>query len=108
MVRRFIWLWISRFSSSMAGQATAQEPYPIAPCAGWCRSGRGANRHAVAHPRGAACRDVGQSVVVENKGGASGAIGTDFSAKSPPDRYTLMLGTQSTNASNMIFSQPAV
>lgn len=45
----------------------------------------------------------GQSVVVENKGGASGAIGTDFTAKSPPDGYTVMLGTQSTNGSNMIF-----
>ena len=45
----------------------------------------------------------GQSIVVENKGGASGAIGTDFTAKSPPDGYTLMLGTQSTNGSNMIF-----
>ena len=45
----------------------------------------------------------GQSVVVENKGGASGAIGTDFTAKSPSDGYTLMLGTQSTNGSNMIF-----
>lgn len=45
----------------------------------------------------------GQSVVVENKGGASGAIGTDFVAKSAPDGYTVMLGTQSTNASNMLF-----
>jgi tripartite-type tricarboxylate transporter receptor subunit TctC len=45
----------------------------------------------------------GQGVVVENKGGASGAIGTDFTAKSAPDGYTVMLGTQSTNGSNMIF-----
>ncbi|WP_421997324.1 Bug family tripartite tricarboxylate transporter substrate binding protein [Reyranella sp.] len=45
----------------------------------------------------------GQSVVVENKGGASGAIGTDIVAKAQPDGYTVMLGTQSTNASNMIF-----
>jgi tripartite-type tricarboxylate transporter receptor subunit TctC len=45
----------------------------------------------------------GQGVVVENKGGASGAIGSDFAAKSPPDGYTLILGTQSTHGSNLIF-----
>jgi tripartite-type tricarboxylate transporter receptor subunit TctC len=42
-------------------------------------------------------------IVIENKGGAAGAIGTDFAAKSSPDGYTIQLGTQSTNASNMIF-----
>ena len=36
---------------------------------------------------------VGQPVVVENKGGASGMLGNDYVAKSPPDGYTLSVGT---------------
>ena len=34
---------------------------------------------------------LGQQVVVENKGGAGGVLGTDTAAKSPPDGYTLLL-----------------
>jgi tripartite-type tricarboxylate transporter receptor subunit TctC len=36
----------------------------------------------------------GQSVVVENRGGASGNIGAQAAAQSPPDGYTLHLGGQ--------------
>ena len=34
----------------------------------------------------------GQTVVVENKPGASGVLGNDLVAKSPPDGYTVLLG----------------
>src|SRR6202140_4096246 len=43
---------------------------------------------------------TGVPIVVENKSGAGGSIGAGFVAKAPPDGYTLLLGTVSTNAIN--------
>ncbi len=34
---------------------------------------------------------LGQSVIVENRAGAGGTVGTDAAAKAPPDGYTLLL-----------------
>jgi len=42
----------------------------------------------------------GQAVVVENRTGASGAIGVEMVAKSPADGYTLLMATQTTQAAN--------
>ena len=43
---------------------------------------------------------LGQPVVVENRPGAEGIIGVDAAAKSPPDGYTLVLGSSTTLAAN--------
>src|SRR4051812_24730664 len=40
----------------------------------------------------------GQSVVVENRAGAAGAVGMEAAIKSPADGYTLFLGGQGANA----------
>ncbi|MCC6534428.1 MAG: tripartite tricarboxylate transporter substrate binding protein [Burkholderiales bacterium] len=41
---------------------------------------------------------LGQQVVIENRGGASGRIGTEVAAKAPADGYTLVVGSVAPNA----------
>jgi tripartite-type tricarboxylate transporter receptor subunit TctC len=41
---------------------------------------------------------LGQPVVVDNKPGAGGAIGSDLAAKAPADGYTLLMATSSTHS----------
>jgi tripartite-type tricarboxylate transporter receptor subunit TctC len=83
--------------------ATAQpQPYPTKPI-----------RLIVPYPAGGSAdligrainelltRRLGQSVIVDNRGGASGIIGTEIAARAPADGYTLLVATVSTLAVNV-------
>jgi len=51
---------------------------------------------------------LGQSIVIENIGGAGGMNGADRVAKAAPDGYTFLLGTVGTQAQNQtLFKKPA-
>src|ERR1022692_2969146 len=45
--------------------------------------------------------NFGQTVVIDNRGGAAGGIGTEIAAKSVPDGYTIVMGNVAPNAINV-------
>lgn len=45
-------------------------------------------------------RELGQSIIVENRAGAGGSVGMEFVAKAKPDGYTLGMATMSTHGAN--------
>ncbi len=56
----------------------------------------------VARPLGQMLGDkLGQSVFIDNRGGAGGSVGAGVVARAAPDGYTLLMGTVGTNAINV-------
>jgi tripartite-type tricarboxylate transporter receptor subunit TctC len=49
-------------------------------------------------------RVLNQTVIIDNKGGAGGAIGSTFVARAKPDGYTLVVTSQSSHVANPAFN----
>ena len=98
-------LLLAASAAALAPTAWAQSSYPNKPI-----------RLVVPFPAGGATdifaravsvklgERLGASVVVDNKPGAGGAIGSDIAAKAAPDGYTLLLATTSTHSIGPSFS----
>jgi tripartite-type tricarboxylate transporter receptor subunit TctC len=81
--------------------AAGAQPYPSKPIKLVVPYPPGASTDAVARMVGQkVSEDLGQPVIVDNRGGASGNIGSDFVAKSPADGYTFLLATDATHTAN--------
>src|SRR3954471_4948271 len=79
-----------------AGLAAAQAPFPSKPITMVVPFPPGGLADIVGRPVAEAMsRDLGQPVVIENRGGAGGGIGMGVVAKAPPDGYTLVMALAS-------------
>jgi tripartite-type tricarboxylate transporter receptor subunit TctC len=78
------------------GQAMAQAAFPTKPITMIVPFPPGGLADLVARPVAEAMsRDLGQPVVIENKGGAGGGIGMGLAAKAPADGYTILMALSS-------------
>mgnify|MGYP001546198370 CR=1 FL=1 len=83
------------------GNVSGATGYPERPVRMIVPFGAGSSTDITARLIGVALsKELGQSVIVENKPGAGGVIGTDLVAKSKADGYTLSFGSVGTFAIN--------
>jgi tripartite-type tricarboxylate transporter receptor subunit TctC len=81
---------------AVPGFAAAQAAYPTKPITMIVPFPPGGLADIVARPVAEALsRELGQPVVIENKGGAGGGIGMGLAAKAPADGYTVLLALSS-------------
>jgi len=92
--------WLAMLIATLAGLSGANaQPYPNKPIKAIVpfAAGSATDQIGRAYAEKMAAL-LGQPIVIDNKPGANGMLGADIVAKSPADGYTILVGTNSTNA----------
>ena len=100
-MKRFTVALLSLFA--FANTAAAQDAWPSRPIRMVVPLPAGASVDVIGRLVAAKLGErLGQTVVIENRAGASGAIGSDAVARAAPDGYTLGMATTTTHVTNAI------
>ncbi len=88
-------------SLCVAAPVSAQDVFPSRPISIVVPFGPGSGTDVGARLLGQKLAEaLGQTVTIDNKPGANGAIAAEFVSKAKPDGYTLVMGTNSTHGAN--------
>ena len=89
-------------NASAAQTASATQTYPTKPIRFIVGFAPGGATDIIARALAQKLSDAfGQQVVVDNRAGGGGTIAAMMASKSPPDGYTMLMGTISTLATNV-------
>jgi tripartite-type tricarboxylate transporter receptor subunit TctC len=99
MLTRVLWAAIALLAGTAA--AASQPAFPSRPITMVVAFAAGGSTDLIARVLAQRMGSIlGQTVIIENKGGADGAIGTAAVARAAPDGYTIILSTTSTHVIN--------
>lgn len=96
---RFLPRALALLGAALLAATTLAQPYPNKPIKAIVPFAAGSATDQIGRAFAAKMSEtLGQPIVMENKAGVNGMLGADAVAKSPADGYTLLFGTNSTNA----------
>lgn len=100
MIRRYCLMLVAAMAVSFASAVSAQS-FPAKPIKLVVPFAAGGSTDLVARMLAERMGPLlGQTVTVDNRGGAGGTLGADLVAKATPDGYTLLMGTVSTHGAS--------
>ena len=103
-------IWLLAFLALAAVRNPGIRPNQLADPAGHLGGGicrRRRHRRARPHRRRKVSEVLGQQIIIENVGGAGGMVGSARVAKSPPDGYTIVMGTRADAINQTLYKKPA-